>query len=145
MWTSIRRTWGNRDVLIRCGNIDSPPRRSRSRSPRPKARPSSGAKSQATAPATGGDAMEIDPKSSATAAEGESAAPKSKKKAKPVEEEDEETAMIRKMMGFAKFKTTKQTKVPGNNVYAVRKEKKAEYRQYMNRQGGFNRPLSPSR
>ena len=27
----------------------------------------------------------------------------------------------------------------------VRKEKKTEYRQYMNRVGGFNRPLSPSR
>ena len=63
----------------------------------------------------------------------------------PVEEEDAETILMRKMMGFGKFKSTKQTKVPGNNVYAVRKEKKTEYRQYMNRVGGFNRPLSPSR
>ena len=61
------------------------------------------------------------------------------------EEEDEETALMRKLMGFGKFKTTKQTKVPGNDIYAVRKEKKTEYRQYMNRVGGFNRPLSPSR
>lgn len=58
-------------------------------------------------------------------------------------EEDEETQMMR-MMGFGNFKTTKNTKVPGNERnYAVRKEKTTEYRQYMNRQGGFNRPLSP--
>lgn len=49
------------------------------------------------------------------------------------------------MMGFKKFRSTKDTKVPGNDkLYAVRKEKKTEYRQYMNRVGGFNRPLSPS-
>ena len=67
------------------------------------------------------------------------------KEAKEVEDEDPELAMMRKMMGFAGFRSTKNTKVPGNNVYAVRKEKKTEYRQYMNRVGGFNRPLSPSR
>lgn len=61
------------------------------------------------------------------------------------EDEDSETAQIRQMMGFAKFKSTKNTKVPGNNVGAIRREKKTEYRQYMNRVGGFNRPLSPSR
>ncbi|KAL8704948.1 MAG: hypothetical protein Q9201_001894 [Fulgogasparrea decipioides] len=61
------------------------------------------------------------------------------------EDSDPETAVMRRMMGFANFKSTKNTKVPGNNVYAVRKEKKTEYRQYMNRVGGFNRPLSPSR
>jgi U4/U6.U5 tri-snRNP-associated protein 3 len=47
-------------------------------------------------------------------------------------------------MGFGSFKTTHDTKVPGNSLnYAVRKEKRTEYRQYMNRVGGFNRPLSP--
>jgi len=60
-------------------------------------------------------------------------------------DEDDETALLRKMMGFSTFKSTQNTKVPGNNVYGVRKEKKTEYRQYMNRVGGFNRPLSPSR
>ncbi|KAL2828207.1 hypothetical protein BDW59DRAFT_51517 [Aspergillus cavernicola] len=58
--------------------------------------------------------------------------------------EDEVEELIRRSMGFSKFRSTKNTKVPGNNVYGVRKEKKTEYRQYMNRQGGFNRPLSPS-
>ena len=58
---------------------------------------------------------------------------------------DPEIAEMRRLMGFAGFKSTKNTKVKGNNVYGVRKEKKTEYRQYMNRVGGFNRPLSPSR
>ncbi|KAG5297052.1 U4/U6.U5 tri-snRNP-associated protein 3 [Histoplasma ohiense] len=53
--------------------------------------------------------------------------------------------LIRKTMGFSSFRTTQNTKVPGNNIYGVRKEKKTQYRQYMNRQGGFNRPLSPTR
>ncbi|KAI5310902.1 hypothetical protein KEM55_003069 [Ascosphaera atra] len=54
-------------------------------------------------------------------------------------------AMLQKTMGFSSFKTTQNQKVPGNNVYGVRKEKKTQYRQYMNRLGGFNRPLSPTR
>lgn len=61
-----------------------------------------------------------------------------------VEENDSMVAM-QAMMGFGGFGTTKQKKVPGNDVSAVRKEKKTEYRQYMNRVGGFNRPLSPTR
>ena len=60
-------------------------------------------------------------------------------------DEDEMEDMMRRSMGFTRFRTTKNTKVPGNNIYGVRKEKKTEYRQYMNRMGGFNRPLSPSR
>ncbi|KAK5052048.1 hypothetical protein LTR84_002852 [Exophiala bonariae] len=62
-----------------------------------------------------------------------------------VVDEDEDDALLRRMMGFTTFKTTQDTKVPGNQIYGVRKEKKTEYRQYMNRVGGFNRPLSPSR
>lgn len=54
-------------------------------------------------------------------------------------------AIMRKKMGFSTFRSTQNTKVPGNDIYGVRKEKKVEYRQYMNRPGGFNRPLSPSR
>jgi len=62
-----------------------------------------------------------------------------------LDSEDELQVQMQKMMGFGKFKSTKNTKVPGNDkLYAVRKEKKIEYRQYMNRVGGFNRPLSPS-
>ncbi|KAH7125612.1 hypothetical protein B0J11DRAFT_528868 [Dendryphion nanum] len=59
---------------------------------------------------------------------------------------DDETWEVRKIMGFTGFKTTKDTKVPGNDKnFGVRKDKKMEARQYMNRQGGFNRPLSPGR
>ena len=76
---------------------------------------------------------------------------KGKKAAKPIEEdddlivEDDGMAAMQAMMGFGGFGTTHQQKVAGNDIYAVRKEKKTEYRQYMNRVGGFNRPLSPSR
>ncbi|KAF4988560.1 hypothetical protein FGRMN_9680 [Fusarium graminum] len=59
--------------------------------------------------------------------------------------EDPDVAAMQAMMGFGGFGTTKNKKVSGNNSGAVRKEKKMEYRQYMNRNGGFNRPLSPSR
>ncbi|KAJ5248880.1 hypothetical protein N7468_000331 [Penicillium chermesinum] len=59
--------------------------------------------------------------------------------------EEDLDAFMRKRMGFSRFRSTKNTKVPGNQIYGVRKEKKVEYRQYMNRSGGFNRPLSPSR
>ena len=60
-------------------------------------------------------------------------------------DEDDEDAKLRRIMGFVAFATTQNTKVPGNQIYGVRKEKKTVYRQYMNRTGGFNRPLSPGR
>ncbi|KAK3326254.1 hypothetical protein B0H66DRAFT_550492 [Apodospora peruviana] len=59
--------------------------------------------------------------------------------------EDDGLEAMQAMMGFGGFDSTKGKKIQGNNVGAVRKEKKTEYRQYMNRVGGFNRPLSPSR
>lgn len=71
--------------------------------------------------------------------------------AEPMDEDDdllvEDDGMgdMAAMMGFGGFGSTKGQKVRGNNVGAVSKEKKTEYRQYMNRVGGFNRPLSPSR
>lgn len=62
-----------------------------------------------------------------------------------VVEEDDGLSAMQAMMGFGGFGTTKNTRVPGNNAGGIRKEKKTEYRQYMNRVGGFNRPLSPGR
>lgn len=59
--------------------------------------------------------------------------------------EDDAMSAMQAMMGFGGFGTTKGQKVPGNNSGAVYKAKKTEYRQYMNRIGGFNRPLSPGR
>ncbi|KAK8200743.1 hypothetical protein M8818_006058 [Zalaria obscura] len=63
-----------------------------------------------------------------------------------MDEDEDEEAQMRRLMGFSGFRSTKNTKVPGNDkLYGVRKDKQTEYRQYMNRVGGFNRPLSPSR
>lgn len=59
--------------------------------------------------------------------------------------EDDDFAAMQAMMGFGGFDSTKGKKIKGNDLGAVHKEKKTEYRQYMNRVGGFNRPLSPSR
>lgn len=57
---------------------------------------------------------------------------------------EEEIAMM-KMMGFSGFNTTKGKSVAGNATGdaagAVHKVVKRKYRQYMNRKGGFNRPL----
>lgn len=46
-----------------------------------------------------------------------------------------------KTMGFCGFDTTKGKKVDGNDSGAVHVILKRKYRQYMNRKGGFNRPL----
>lgn len=53
----------------------------------------------------------------------------------------EEEQQMAKLMGFANFDTTKNKKVDGNDVYVAYLPKKRRYRQYMNRRGGFNRPL----
>lgn len=52
----------------------------------------------------------------------------------------EEQEMM-KTMGFCGFDTTKNKKVEGNNAGEVHVILKRKYRQYMNRKGGFNRPL----
>ncbi|KAF2156238.1 hypothetical protein K461DRAFT_291176 [Myriangium duriaei CBS 260.36] len=63
-----------------------------------------------------------------------------------VAEDDDMLLEVQKVMGFAGFKSTNNKKVPGNDRnFAIKKEKETHYRQYMNRVGGFNRPLSPSR
>uniref|UniRef100_A0A0N5C464 U4/U6.U5 small nuclear ribonucleoprotein 27 kDa protein n=1 Tax=Strongyloides papillosus TaxID=174720 RepID=A0A0N5C464_STREA len=46
-----------------------------------------------------------------------------------------------KIMGFGNFSTTKNKKVEGNDVGCVNIKKTRKYRQYMNRKGGFNKPL----
>ncbi|KAH9392396.1 U4/U6.U5 small nuclear ribonucleoprotein [Tyrophagus putrescentiae] len=53
---------------------------------------------------------------------------------------EEELAMI-KLMGFGTFDSTHNKKVVGNEVSAVNLLQKRKYCQYMNRKGGFNRPL----
>jgi len=45
------------------------------------------------------------------------------------------------VMGFAGFGSTKNQKVKGNVKMVAKINKPRKYRQYMNRKGGFNRPL----
>lgn len=52
---------------------------------------------------------------------------------------------MRAVMGFEDFTSTKNKHVVGTDCYGINLAQKLEYRQYMNRQGGFNRPLSPGR
>lgn len=52
----------------------------------------------------------------------------------------EEQEMM-KIMGFCNFDSTQGKEVDGNNVGDVHVILKRKYRQYMNRKGGFNRPL----
>ena len=65
---------------------------------------------------------------------------------KPIEAADlegktEEEIDMMKLMGFGGFDTTKGKHVSGNDIYAANITHKRKYRQYMNRRGGFNRPL----
>ncbi|XP_070690168.1 U4/U6.U5 small nuclear ribonucleoprotein 27 kDa protein [Pempheris klunzingeri] len=54
----------------------------------------------------------------------------------------EEEIEMMKQMGFGSFDTTKGKKTDGSvNAFAVNVTMKRKYRQYMNRKGGFNRPL----
>ncbi|XP_015196099.1 U4/U6.U5 small nuclear ribonucleoprotein 27 kDa protein [Lepisosteus oculatus] len=54
----------------------------------------------------------------------------------------EEEIEMMKLMGFSTFDSTKGKKCDGSvNAYAVNVSQKRKYRQYMNRKGGFNRPL----
>ena len=55
----------------------------------------------------------------------------------------EEIEMM-KLLGFSSFDTTKGKHVDGScNAGAANIQEKRRYRQYMNRKGGFNRPLDP--
>ena len=51
--------------------------------------------------------------------------------------------MMAEMMGFTGFDTTHEKEVedPRCKMEAVKKKDPRKYRQYMNRRGGFNRPL----
>ncbi|KAI9297486.1 U4/U6.U5 small nuclear ribonucleoprotein 27 kDa protein-like protein [Neoconidiobolus thromboides FSU 785] len=46
-----------------------------------------------------------------------------------------------KLMGIGSFETTKGKKVDDADVSGAHVKKQRQYRQYMNRKGGFNRPL----
>ncbi|CAN0415483.1 U4/U6.U5 small nuclear ribonucleoprotein 27 kDa protein [Lampetra fluviatilis] len=73
--------------------------------------------------------------------------PMSQRKVKPkeVEVESDQTPDEMEMMatmGFSNFETSKGKHMAGSsNAHAVNISLKRKYRQYMNRKGGFNRPL----
>merc|ERR1712151_913387 len=52
-----------------------------------------------------------------------------------------EDQMLVKMMGFSAFDSTKNKDHSGSDLSDVKRATKRQYRQYMNRRGGFNRPL----
>ncbi|OUM70433.1 hypothetical protein PIROE2DRAFT_37289, partial [Piromyces sp. E2] len=56
-----------------------------------------------------------------------------------VNENEDIEAQMMAIMGFGGFDSTKGKHVPGTDVSAVNIKKKRQYRQYMNRRGGFNR------
>ena len=53
----------------------------------------------------------------------------------------DEGAEMRKLMGFGGFASTKGKEVADNHAGAAATRTSREYRQYMNRKAGFNRPL----
>ncbi|PWN99475.1 hypothetical protein FA09DRAFT_337595 [Tilletiopsis washingtonensis] len=77
----------------------------------------------------------------------ERASGKGRAEKKQEEEEEEEEvqgeddAAMMAMMGFGNFGTTKNKKVEGNAEGFAEVRKERTWRQYMNRVGGFNRPL----
>ncbi|PFH63067.1 hypothetical protein XA68_18204 [Ophiocordyceps unilateralis] len=119
-----------------------PPRRShRSRSPRPSRSPLRRPRSPLPPPKAVSEQKKAEgEKPTKTGADDQSVAAPT-----PSAQFDSDMDAMQAMMGFGDFGSTKGKKIPGNDAGAVRKEKKTEYRQYMNRQGGFNRPLSPTR
>ncbi|KAK8382153.1 hypothetical protein O3P69_015247 [Scylla paramamosain] len=69
------------------------------------------------------------------------AGPSGKHEEAPAQALTEEEKQMKELLGFSSFHTTKGKRVEGNNVGAVHVIMKRKYRQYMNRKGGFNRPL----
>jgi len=61
----------------------------------------------------------------------------------PTNPEDmtDEDKLMQQVMGFSQFDSTNGKEVKGNDTYAINRKVQRKYRQYMNRKGGFNRPL----
>ncbi|KRY88095.1 U4/U6.U5 small nuclear ribonucleoprotein 27 kDa protein [Trichinella pseudospiralis] len=55
----------------------------------------------------------------------------------------DDQAAMKEVLGFSSFDSTKGKKVENNCAGDAHIHKKRKYRQYMNRRGGFNRPLDP--
>ncbi|KAF9566297.1 DUF1777-domain-containing protein [Agrocybe pediades] len=59
----------------------------------------------------------------------------------PMDAENDDDAAMMALMGVTGFGSTKGKHVTGNQEGAVNIKKQRTWRQYMNRRGGFNRPL----
>jgi len=57
------------------------------------------------------------------------------------DENGDEEARMTALMGFQGFDSTKGKHVEGNQSGSAKLNKPRTWRQYMNRRGGFNRPL----
>jgi len=58
-----------------------------------------------------------------------------------MDDTDDDDATMMALMGLSNFGSTKGQSVVGNQEGAVNIKKIRTWRQYMNRRGGFNRPL----
>lgn len=54
-----------------------------------------------------------------------------------------ESELIKEMFGIEKFETSKNKSHSASSLSGFNAKSRRKYRQYMNRSGGFNRPLSP--
>jgi U4/U6.U5 tri-snRNP-associated protein 3 len=48
---------------------------------------------------------------------------------------------MQQMLGFSNFDTSKGKDHATSDEWMIKRRSKRKYRQYMNRRGGFNRPL----
>ncbi|SBT32811.1 conserved protein, unknown function [Plasmodium ovale wallikeri] len=60
------------------------------------------------------------------------------------EEDLSEGELLKKMMGITEFATSENKCHNQTDMSGINRRTKRKYRQYMNRRGGFNRPLSPA-
>ncbi|ANQ06752.1 Uncharacterized protein PCOAH_00011250 [Plasmodium coatneyi] len=60
------------------------------------------------------------------------------------EEDLSEGELLKKVMGISEFSTTDNKCHNETDLSGINRRTKRKYRQYMNRRGGFNRPLSPA-
>ncbi|KAL1239666.1 U4/U6.U5 tri-snRNP-associated protein 3-like protein [Trichinella pseudospiralis] len=68
---------------------------------------------------------------------------RSKDDSTSIELGSDDQAAMKEVLGFSSFDSTKGKKVENNCAGDAHIHKKRKYRQYMNRRGGFNRPLDP--
>ncbi|XP_067656668.1 U4/U6.U5 small nuclear ribonucleoprotein 27 kDa protein-like [Haliotis asinina] len=111
-------------------------RRSRSHSPRRRSRSASPGRSERRSPSREKEISKSSDKPVQLNSSHVANKPKLDRQTMSKEESD-----MMKIMGFSGFETTKNKKVEGNDIYVTNLQRKRRYRQYMNRRGGFNRPL----